>query len=295
MARPERVAFLGLGIMGAPMAGHLCRAGFDVIACNRTRERAEELAEASGARLAATPAEASAEAEVTVTMVVDGPQVEEVLFGEQGAASTMGAGHLAIDMSTIPPATARALAERLAERDVGFLDAPVTGSRPKAEDGTLTIMVGGDEAALERARPLFEAMGDVIVHAGPIGHGQAVKLLNNTVAASNAAALAQAIAAARKLGVDLDALVRVMAAGSGNSTMLGLKAAPMIEHDFEPLFKLEHMLKDVRHLLGAAREAEVEMSVAEAALRLYSEAAASGPEGRDFAAIIEIAERDAGL
>jgi 3-hydroxyisobutyrate dehydrogenase-like beta-hydroxyacid dehydrogenase len=295
MARPERVAFLGLGIMGAPMAGHLCRAGFDVIAWNRTAARAEEFAEASGARVAATPAEASAEAEVTVTMVVDGPQVEEVLFGEQGAASAMAGGHLAIDMSTIPPATARAVAERLAERDVGFLDAPVTGSRPKAEDGTLTIMVGGAEAALERARPLFEAMGDVIVHAGPVGHGQAVKLLNNTVAATNAAALAQAITVARKLDVDLDALVRVMAAGSGNSTMLRLKAAPMIEHDFEPLFKLEHMLKDVRHLLAAAQEAGVEMSVAEAALRLYSEAAAGGPEGRDFAAIIEIAERDAGL
>src|SRR3712207_1258565 len=161
MAEPvRRVAFLGLGIMGAPMARNVAAAGFEVTVWNRTRERAE----ATGLPVADSPAEASAAADVTITMVVDSPQVEDVLFGDGGAATGMGEGHVAIDMSTIRPTAARAIGERL---PVPFLDAPVTGSRPKAEDGTLTIMAGGDEAAFERVKPVFEAMGKLVLRVGP--------------------------------------------------------------------------------------------------------------------------------
>jgi 3-hydroxyisobutyrate dehydrogenase-like beta-hydroxyacid dehydrogenase len=283
----ERVAFLGLGIMGSRMAANLLRAGFDVTVWNRTRERAEE----HPAKAADSPADAARGADATITMVIDAPQVEAVLFGPDGAAEGMGPGTLAIDMSTIAPSASRAIAERLAERDVRFLDAPVTGSRPKAEDGTLTIMVGGAAEDHERARPLFEAMGELIVYAGPQGHGSMAKLINNTVAATNAAALAEALALARRTGLDTDALRRVMSAGSGGSAMLELKAGPMLERDFEPLFKLSHMLKDIRHCLAEAEAAGDPLRLGELVERLYAEAEALSHGEDDFAAVIEAVER----
>lgn len=294
MAEVERVAFLGLGIMGSRMAANLCRAGFEVTAWNRTRARAEGLAEAHGARVAATPAEAASHAEATITMVVDAPQVEEVLFGPDGATNGMSAGSLCADMSTIAPTASRRIAERLSERQVAFLDAPVTGSKPKAEDATLTVMVGGDVEAFELARPLFAAMGELVVHVGRQGDGSMIKLVNNTLAAINAAALAEALALGRKAGLDLDAMLRVVAAGSGASAMLDLKARPMLDHDFEPLFKLDHMLKDVRHCLEEAKAGGVPFSLGDAAELLYAEAAAAGSDTRDFAAVVEVVERTAG-
>jgi len=288
MEAPRQIAFLGLGIMGRPMARNLAAAGYEVIAWNRTAARAEELAAEAGVRVADTPAEASAAADATITRVVDAPQVEEVLFGPDGAADGMAEGHVAIDMSTIAPTASRAIGERLAERGVAFLDAPVTGSRPKAEDATLTIMVGGHQAAFERARPVLEAMGALVIQVGPQGHGEMAKLINNTLAAINAAALAEALTLAGRFELDTDALLEVVAAGSGASTMLALKARPMLERDFEPLFKLEHMLKDVRHCLAEAKRLGVDLPLAERAERLYAKAAERGLGERDFAAVIEV-------
>jgi 3-hydroxyisobutyrate dehydrogenase len=285
MAEPvRRVAFCGMGIMGAPMASNLAAAGFEVTVWNRTRSRGE----ATGLPVADTPAEASAAADVTITMVVDSPQVEEVLFGENGSSEGMRDGHVAVDMSTIAPTAARSLGERL---PVPFLDAPVTGSRPKAEDGTLTIMVGGDEAAFERVRPVFEAMGKLVLRVGPPGHGQMAKLINNTLAAINAAALAEGLTLAGEFGLDTEALLQVAGAGSGASAMLDLKARPMLDRQLDPLFKLEHMLKDVRHCLAEARALGVELPLAERAERLYAEAAERGLGERDFAAVIEVLGR----
>jgi 3-hydroxyisobutyrate dehydrogenase-like beta-hydroxyacid dehydrogenase len=285
-ADATRVAFMGLGIMGLPMAGNLARAGFDLTVWNRTAAKAEELAAEHGAKVAPTPADAAREADVAITMLPDVPEVEAVLFGDQAAAAGLAEGSMCVDMSTIAPAASRAIGERLGERGVAFLDAPVTGSRPKAEDGTLTIMAGGEAEDFERALPLFEAMGDLAVHIGPRGHGSMAKLINNTLAAVNAAALAEGLVMARATGVDTDALLRVVAAGAGASAMLDLKARPMLSGDFEPLFKLEHMLKDVRYCLEAAAEAGVERSVAEAAERLYARAAEDGRGGQDFAAVV---------
>jgi len=292
MAAIERIAFLGLGIMGRPMAANLVRAGFQVTVWNRTHERAEEFAAEHDARVAATPAGAAAGAQLAITMVPDAPQVEEVLFGSDGAAEALVMVDLAADMSTIAPSASRAIAERLrAERGAGFLDAPVTGSRPKAEDGTLTVMVGGESDDFERARPAFEAMGELIVHVGPQGHGSMVKLINNTLAAVNAEAVAEALALARRAGVDPDALLKVVGAGSGASTMLELKARSMLEHDYEPLFKLEHMLKDVRHCLAEARALGVIAPLATQAEELYSAAAQRGLGKLDFAAVNEVTEQ----
>jgi 3-hydroxyisobutyrate dehydrogenase len=290
MADVRKVAFLGLGIMGRPMAGHLASAGFDLTVWNRTASRAEEFAAEHGVRAAATPAEAAAGADAAITMVPDTPEVEAVLLGEDGVAEGLGLGALAIDMSTIAPSASRSIAERLAEREISFLDAPVTGSRPKAEDGTLTIMVGGPEEDFARARPLFEAMGEKIVHVGPHGHGELAKVINNTLAAINAAALGEALTMARAAGLDTGALLEVVKAGSGASAMVELKAEPMLEHDFEPLFKLEHMLKDVRHCIAEARALGVELRLAEVAEKLYSEAGEQGLGAQDFAAVISVSE-----
>jgi 3-hydroxyisobutyrate dehydrogenase-like beta-hydroxyacid dehydrogenase len=290
MVKRERVAFLGLGIMGWPQAANLSRAGFDLTVWNRTRARAEQFADEHDAHLASTAAAAADAADVTITMVPDGPDVEAVVFGDRGAAEGLREGSLAIDMSTIAPSTSVSIGERLRANGVGFLDAPVSGSRPKAEDGTLTIMVGGEAADFERARPVLEAMGQLVVHVGPQGHGSYVKLINNTLAAINAAAVAEALELAQVAGVDTDALRRVVAASSGASTMLDLKAGPMLDHDYSPLFKLEHMLKDVRHYLDAAHAQGLSVPLSTAAEHLYEQADRKGLGGEDFAAVMSAVE-----
>ncbi|MEA2426891.1 MAG: 3-hydroxyisobutyrate dehydrogenase [Thermoleophilaceae bacterium] len=292
MAQRERVAFLGLGIMGRPQAANLVRAGFEVIVWNRTRSRADEFANEFSSSVAHTPADAAGKADITITMVPDVPEVEEVLFGDEGAARGMRRGGLAIDMSTISPAASQSIGERLRAEGIGFLDAPVSGSRPRAEAGTLTIMAGGEEEDFRRARPLLDAMGELVVHVGPQGHGSLVKLINNTLAAINAAALAEALTMAESAGVDTDALRRVVAASSGGSAMLELKAGPMIEGDYEPLFKLEHMLKDVRHYLEAAQSSGTPAALASVAEQLYARAERRGLGGKDFAAVMAAVEND---
>jgi 3-hydroxyisobutyrate dehydrogenase len=279
----ERIAFLGMGIMGSRMARNLRRAGFDVVVWNRTRARAEEV----GDPIADTPRAAAENATIVITMVVDAPEVEAVLFGDHGAAASLAEGALAIDMSTIAPSAVHEIAGRLAESGAGFVDAPVTGSKPRAEDGTLTIMAGGSDDDFRRALPLFQAMGELIVHCGPSGHGAMVKLLNNAVAAVNAAALAEVFDVAEAYGLDTDALVEVMSAGSAKSTMLDLKARPMLEHDYDPLFKLAHMLKDVRHCLTEVDALGEEFELASDAEALYAAADAAGFGEQDFAAVRE--------
>ena len=285
------VAFLGLGIMGSRMAANLRAAGHEVVAWNRTREKAE----AFGDPVAATPAEAAGRADVVVTMVVDGAQVRSVLLGDDGAADGARDGALVVDMSTIGPTAARAIGADLAERGLRFVDAPVTGSSPKAEAGTLTIMAGGEQADVDEARPLFEAMGETIVHAGPLGHGQMVKLINNSLAAANTVALGEALLAGKATGTDLDALLAVMGAGSAGSAMLDLKAGPMRSHDYETLFKTEHMLKDVRLCLEETQAAGVPFGAAAGAREVLTAAVGRGHGEDDFAAVIEALEGLAGL
>jgi 3-hydroxyisobutyrate dehydrogenase len=289
-ANERRVAFCGLGIMGGPMAANLASAGFELSVYTRTREKAERFAAEHGARAAATPRDAAEGAEAVITMVPDAPEVEEVLLGEQGAVHGLAEGALAIDMSTIAPTAARAIGERLADDGVAFLEAPVSGSRPKAEDGTLTIMVGGREEDFARARPLFDAMGERIVHVGPQGHGQLAKLLTNTMGAVHAAALAESVLAAERAGLDPAAFLEVASGSAGNSTVLGLKGRPMFERDFEPLFKLEHMLKDVRHCLDEAKALGVELRLGALIEPLFAEVAEAGHGEEDFAAVIRALE-----
>jgi 3-hydroxyisobutyrate dehydrogenase-like beta-hydroxyacid dehydrogenase len=289
---PEmRVGFIGLGIMGSRMAANLVRAGLEVTAWNRTRETADAWAAEHGGTVAASPAEVAERSDAIVTMVVDGAQVRDVL---DQAAGSLRDGQIVIDCSTIGPRAAREIGAWLNERGVAFLDAPVTGSKPGAEAGTLTIMVGGEAADLERAQPIFDAMGETIVHAGPLGQGQMVKVISNCVAAANAATLAEGLVVGRATGVDLGALVQVMAGGAANSTMVALKAEPMQRHDYTTLFKLEHMLKDVRLCLEEAQASGVPFPAAAHVHGLLSAGMGRGLADEDFAALLEAVEGLAG-
>ncbi len=312
---PARIGFLGLGIMGSRMAANVRRAGFPLTVWTHTPGKAARWAAEHDAVALDTPAEVARASEIVVSMVVDGEQVASVLLGEevapQGARGT-GAGEedaeqgweavvdgaheglLCVDMSTIAPTDTRRIGAALHERGVRMLDAPVTGSAPRAEDGTLTIMAGGASEDFACARPLLEAMGRVIVHVGALGQGEMLKLINNAVGAANAVALAEALLLARATGVDLDAFAQVLSTGSGASAQLDLKAGAMRAHDYTPLFKTAHMLKDVRLCLEEAQATGIPFPAAAHARDLLAATTGRGHGEDDYAAIIEAAEGLAG-
>ena len=292
------VGFLGLGIMGSRMAARLAGAGFPLTVWTHTPDKAAAWAAEHDESVVAadTPAEVARASEIVVSMVVDGAQVESVLLGEDGVveAATAREGLLCVDMSTIAPADSRRIAAGLNARGVRMLDAPVTGSSPRAEAGTLTIMAGGAAEDFARAKPLLQTMGEVIVHVGELGQGEMLKLINNSLGAANAAALADALLLAKATGVDLDAFVEVTSAVSGASAQLALKSTPMREHDFTTLFKTEHMLKDVRLCLEEAQAAGIPFPSAAHARDLLTATVGRGHGEDDYEAIIEAAEGLAG-
>ncbi len=283
------VGFIGLGIMGSRMAANLARAGFPLFACTRTEEKGRSWASEHRVEYEHDPTALAARCDIVITMVVDGAQVESILLDERFVDS-LRPGALCIDMSTIGPGTSQKIGERLGERGIGFMDAPVSGSSPRAEDATLTIMAGGSPDLFERARPVFESMGKLVVNVGPVGHGSMVKLINNTLAAANAVAAGEALVLAKSLGLDLDAAVEVWSSGSGGSAMLDLKAGPMREHDYTTLFKLEHMLKDVRLCMQQAQRAGIGFASGEHARDALTDAHDRGFTSDDFAAVIEAIE-----
>lgn len=291
---PERIGFLGLGIMGSRMAANVRNAGYQLTVWTHSEGKAERWAAGHGASAAATPAEVARDSDLVVSMVVDGEQVESVLCGEDGVCEGVHDGLLCVDMSTIAPTDTRRIAARLRKRGVAMIDAPVTGSAPRAQDGTLTIMAGGNRADFERAKPLLESMGELIVHVGELGQGEMLKLINNSLGAANAAAVAEALLLADATGVDLDALVEVTQSGSGASAQLQTKSTPMRRHDYTTLFKTEHLLKDVRLCLEEAQAAGVPFPAAAHARDLLAATVGRGHGQDDYAAIVEAAEGFAG-
>jgi 3-hydroxyisobutyrate dehydrogenase-like beta-hydroxyacid dehydrogenase len=286
----ERVGFVGLGIMGSRMAANLARAGHQLTVFNRTRATAEAWVAEHGGALADTPAAVGAASDIVISMVVDGDQVRSVLLGPDGVADGAAPGTLCIDMSTIGPDQTRAIAADLQGRGLRLIDAPVSGSSPKAQDGTLTIMAGGEQEDVARAEPLLRVMGELVVHVGELGQGEMVKLINNAVGAANATAVGEALLVAQSAGVDLDALITVMSASSGGSAQLTLKADPMRSHDYTTLFKLEHMLKDVGLCLQAGQAAGAPFPAAAHARDVLVAALARGHADDDYAALIEALE-----
>jgi 3-hydroxyisobutyrate dehydrogenase-like beta-hydroxyacid dehydrogenase len=290
----ERIGFLGLGIMGSRMAANVAAAGYELSVWTHSPGKAEAWAAEHGARAFATPAEVAGASDIVLSMVVDGEQVASILLGAGGVIEAARPGLLCVDMSTIAPPDSRRIGAALAERGAAMLDAPVTGSSPRAEEGSLTIMVGGEQAEYLRVRPLLESMGRLIVHVGELGQGEMLKLINNALGAANAAAVAEALVLASATGIDLEALVQVAGAGSGGSVQLELKSGPMREHDFSTLFKTAHMLKDVRLCLEEAQAAGVPFPAAAHARDLLTAAIGRGHADDDYASLIEAAEGLAG-
>ena len=286
----ERVGFVGLGIMGSRMAANLALAGHSLTVFNRTRATAEAWASEHGGTVADTPAAVGAASDIVISMVIDGDQVRSVLLGPDGVADGAAPGALCVDMSTIGPHQTRAIGSELHAHGLRFIDAPVSGSSPKAQDGTLTIMAGGEQPDVARAEPLLQIMGELVVHVGELGQGETVKLINNAVGAANATAVGEALLVAQAAGVDLDALTSVLAASSGGSAQLALKADPMRRHDYTTLFKLEHMLKDVGLCLQAGQASGVPFPSAAHARDVLVAALARGHGDDDYAALIEALE-----
>jgi 3-hydroxyisobutyrate dehydrogenase-like beta-hydroxyacid dehydrogenase len=291
----ERIGFLGLGIMGSRMAANLAKAGYALTVWTHTDGKARHWASEHGATAVATPAEVAADSDIVVSMVVDGAQVESVLCGTNGVAEGAHEGLLCADMSTIAPTDTRRIAARLADRGgIRMVDAPVTGSSPRAQAGTLTIMVGGEPTDFERVKPVLEVMGELIVHVGELGQGEMLKLINNSLGAANAAAVAEALLLADATGVDLDALVAVTQSGSGASAQMAMKSGPMRGHDYTTLFKTEHLLKDVRLCLEEAQAAGIPFPAAAHARDMLAATMGRGHAADDYAAVIEAAEGLAG-
>jgi len=251
----QSIGFIGLGTMGTGMARNLARAGFPLTVMTRRFEKAEAFArEVSGVRPVRTAEEVGRASEVVVSSVPDSPEVEQVHLGEHGTASGAARGAIVIDTSTIAAEAARGIAAKLAERGIAFLDAPVSGGQKGAVEGTLTFFVGGEAAALEKARPVFQAMGKRITHLGPSGAGQLGKAANQILVGVNLMAVSEALAFAKKAGLPLAALHEALTAGAANSWALEVLGRKMIDRDFKPAFAVKHQQKDLAIVLKTSLE-----------------------------------------
>lgn len=278
------VGWVGLGALGAPMAANLLAAGFPLTVYNRTPGRDQALV-TQGARAAASPAAVAAAAELLCLCVSDDPAAEAVLFGPQGAAAGLRPGSVVIDFSTIAPATSQSLAARLAAQGVAYLDAPVTGGTEGARAGTLSVLVGGAAAALERVRPLLAVVGGRISHLGPVGAGQQAKAVNQVLVAGSYAAVAEAMALGQRLGLPMDQVCEALAAGAAGSWCLEHRAANMLAGHFPLGFRLALHRKDLAIALAAAGEAGVDLPLSRLVAALEDELLAAGHGNDDVSAL----------
>ncbi|MBO2521633.1 MAG: 2-hydroxy-3-oxopropionate reductase [Firmicutes bacterium] len=287
--RRPRIGFIGLGIMGRPMARNLLRAGYSLTVYNRSRGPVDELA-AEGAAPAGSPAELAAESDVIITIVTDSPDVEEVIAGERGVIHGARPGSAVIDMSTISPKVARELAARLAQKGVAMLDAPVSGGDKGAREGTLSIMVGGDREVFESCLPVLEAMGKTIVHVGENGMGQTVKLCNQIICSLNLLAVAEGLAFAAKAGADLEKVLQVVTRGAAGSWMLENLGPKMVAGDYAPGFMVKLQQKDLRLALEAAAEAGMPLPGTALVQQLFRHVEAKGFGSEGTQALVKALE-----
>ncbi|MGJ6966578.1 2-hydroxy-3-oxopropionate reductase [Streptosporangium sp. G11] len=284
------IGFIGLGIMGSPMAANLVRAGHTVVGYDMSAERMDALAVAGG-KSAGSVAEAVAQAEVVITMLPDSPQVEEVAFGEDGLLQRGREGLIHIDMSTVRPETSRRVAQAAAVKGIRALDAPVSGGERGAVDGTLSIMVGGDAADFAAVRPLLAVVGTTIVHVGPAGAGQTVKAANQLVVGGIYGLVAEAIVLLEASGVDPGSGLDVLAGGLAGSRILDLKRHSMIRREFAPGFRIDLHHKDMGIAIAAAREAGVSLPLTGLVAQLVAAARAQGHGSLDHSALLKVIER----
>ncbi len=293
MPAGDRVGFVGLGVMGLPMARNLTSAGFRVSGWAR-RPEAVELGRAGGIEMRPSLAEVAAASDVVITMVTTSEDVVDVATGEGGLLESMAAGSVLVDMSTVAPEVSRRVAEVAASRGVGFLDAPVSGGSFGAEQGSLTIMAGGDPAVLERCRPIFAALGDPdrLFHTGPVGSGEVVKLVNNMLVGSISAATLEALLVGVRAGVSLKTLVDVVSVSSGGSVQLtGQLAKRALVGELAPGFATDLLVKDLRLAADLASENGQDTPLTDEARRLFEASQAAGHGRQDYTAlVVELAQ-----
>jgi 2-hydroxy-3-oxopropionate reductase len=287
------VGFIGLGIMGGPMAANLVKAGFDVIGHNRTPEPTRRLVE-QGGRGADSLAEAVRDADVVVTMLPDSSDVEAVALGEDGIYAHAKPATLHLDMSSIRPDVAKQVAEAGKERGIRVLDAPVSGGEQGAIDATLSIMAGGDPNDFADARPVLEAVGRTVVHVGPVGAGQTVKAANQLIVAGTIELVAEAIVFLEAYGVDMEAAIKVLTGGLAGNAILERKAPGMLARDFTPGFRIELHHKDMGIVTSAAREAGVVVPLGAVVAQLIASLKAQGDGGLDHSALLKLVEQLSG-
>lgn len=294
-----KVGLIGLGIMGAPMARNLLKAGFPLTVATRTAGKAEKFAAENSSlgtlSAAASPAEVAAASNLIVTMVTDSPDVIAVARGERGLFASARPGSVIVDMSTISPRVTRELAEEAAAIGCHWLDAPVSGGEKGAIEGTLTIMVGGDETGLSIARPALEAMGQRITHFGPAGSGQSAKLCNQIMVAVNLMSVCEALVFGAKEGLDLSTLHRALTGGAANSWALEVLGKKMIDRDFAPAFMVRLQQKDLRLVMEAAQSSHTPLPGSSLVHQLFSRIEASGGGDEGTQSLLRVFEGLAGI
>ena len=290
----EKVGFIGLGIMGMPMARNLLKAGFEVVAYNRTASKAEALAK-EGARKASSPKELAMECPVVITIVSDTKDAAAVILGKDGVIEGARPGSVVIDMSTISPKATREIAARLKEKGVSMLDAPVSGGDVGAVKATLAIMVGGDGEVFQRCRPIFGVLGKNIVHVGGNGMGQTVKLMNQILVVGTLNAVVEALVFAQKSGADLEKAIDAIKGGAADSWQLANLGPRITKRDFSPGFMVDLVQKDLRLVMEVAAEMKLPLPVTSFVNQLYYSLQGSGEGGSGTQVLVKALERLAGV
>jgi len=282
-----RVGFIGLGIMGQPMATNILKVGFPLVVYNRTRSKAEAL-RSMGASVAESPMDVARRSDVVILMVTDAPDVEELLFSEHGVVKGAHDGLVVIDMSTNSPDHAKHFADTLSKHGIEFLDAPVTGGDKGAREGTLTIMVGGKYEVFVKVKPVLEAMGKTIIYVGNVGSGQMMKLLNQIVVALNTLALSEAVALARRVGINEELLYRVLTSGAADSAIIRYYMPKLMNNDMRPGFKAAHLRKDLKYALDVGNKYSVPLFGTALTLQLYNELVSRGLGEEGIHALVKL-------
>ena len=285
----ENVGFIGLGIMGKPMAQNLMDAGYGLTVYNRSPEKAEELGK-EGASVAANPTEVAEKSDIIVTMLPDSPDVRNVVVGEKGVLEGLWEGSLLVDMSTISPVVTEELAEKVKERGASMLDAPVSGGDVGAIEGALSIMVGGSEEDFERAKPLFDVMGSTVTHVGPTGAGQVTKAANQVVVALTIEAVSEALVLGSKGGVAPEKILDVLSGGLASNKVMEVKREKFLSHEFDPGFRSELHHKDLEIALAAGREYGVVLPVTAIVDQMLLAMKRKGWGGEDHSALLRVIE-----
>jgi len=289
-----KIGFIGLGIMGKPMSKNLIKAGHELVVMDKNTDAAKELSE-SGAKIAMTPEEVASEVNLVITMLPNSPHVKDVVLGENGIIHGAHSGLTVIDMSSISPLASKEVNQKLAEKNIEMLDAPVSGGEPKAIDGTLSVMVGGRKETFDKYCDLLKAMASSVVYVGEIGSGNIAKLCNQIIVAINIAAMSEALTLAQKAGVNPEVVYKAIRGGLAGSTVLDAKAPLVLQRKFNPGFRIGLHIKDLKNVMETSHEVGVPLPLTSAVLEIMHALSADGLSGEDHCSISKFYEKVANV